>query len=99
LDKHIRNSMESKTLTGTGLCPAHQDLYDKGYIALVEVTSPSHGANIKLEDADRTGAVCHLSREVADDIFNIKLSKTIPMVFVEPSVIEKLQNMIEKENK
>lgn len=98
LDRRLRQSMERNTITGTGLCPEHQELYDKGYIALVEATSPSHGANIKPEDAIRTGVICHLNREAADNIFNIELPKTIPMVFVEPGVIEKLQAMTEKEN-
>lgn len=97
LDSRLIQSMERNTITGAGLCPEHQDLYDKGYIALVEATSPSHGANIKPEDANRTGVICHLKREAADNIFNIELSKTIPMVFVEPGVIEKLNAMTEPE--
>lgn len=92
----LRQSMERNTVTGYGLCPEHQELFDKGYIALVEATSPSHGANLKPEDAIRTGTVCHLKREAADHIFNIPLDSKLPMVFVEPGVIGKLQAMTEK---
>jgi len=94
----LRESMEHDTITGYGLCPEHQELFDKGYIALVEATSPSSGANLKPHEANRTGIICYLRREIADDVFNVKLSETIPMVFVEPGVIEKLQSMMEKEN-
>jgi len=93
LDKRLRESMEHKTITGYGLCPEHQELFDKGYIALVEATAPAGRANIKPEDANRTGAICHLKREAANHIFDISLDSKLPMVFVEPGVIEKLQAM------
>lgn len=92
-DRRLKESMESHTITGTGLCLEHQELYNKGYIALVEATSDSRIANIKSKDANRTGRICHLKREVADQIFNVPLPKNLPMAFVEPGFIEKLQAM------
>jgi hypothetical protein len=97
LDKRLRQSMKRNTVTGYGLCPEHQELFDKGYIALVEATSPSSEANLKLEEVNRTGKICHLKRSAADNIFNIKLPDKIPMIFVEPGVIDKLQTMTESE--
>ena len=98
LDNRLRESMEARTLTGAGLCPEHQKLYDEGYVALVGVdASQSHiSANdsIKPEDAYRTGDVAHVRRTVVARIFNVPIADDIPLVFCEPAVITKLQEMM-----
>jgi hypothetical protein len=93
----LRNTFERNTITGWGLCPEHKKLHEDGFVALVEANPPKKypQANLKPEDADRTGNICHLRRTVADDIFNVKLDPKLPMIFVEPGVIDKLKGMTE----
>jgi hypothetical protein len=80
LDCRLRNTLERTTVTHVALCPEHQKLYDDGYIALVEA-----------EDAYRTGRVAHLKRRLYAEIFNVPLDDpNLPMVFVEPEVIDML---------
>lgn len=93
MDTRLRNSMEVKTTTGWGLCDEHQKLMDEGYIALVEATGTEGSSTLKQENAIRTGNIYHLRRAVAHNIFNVKLPDDLPMVFIEPGVIEKIQAM------
>lgn len=98
MDTRIRNgklmeSMERNTITGAGLCEEHQKLFDDGYIALVECDNTSDQQRLRPENANRTGNICHIRRSLADQIFNIKISESLPMVFIEVGIIEKLQDM------
>jgi hypothetical protein len=96
LDCRLRNTLERTTVTHVALCPEHQKLYDDGYIALVEADSAKSGITpdmdrIKPEDAYRTGRVAHLKRRLYAEIFNVPLDDpNLPMVFVEPEVIDML---------
>ena len=99
LDKRLRNSMERKTVTGWDLCSEHATLWQKGYIALVACDpekSTFTGNIIKPEDAYRTGAIAHIRKAVAREIFNVEM--TSPVAFVEPEVIDMLENMQGEEN-
>jgi hypothetical protein len=96
LDKRLRASMKHHTVTGWGLCPEHQKLFDDGYVALVECDpqrSGVHGERMKPEQAHRTGRLAHLRRTVFARVFNAPIEDKLPCVFVEPGVIEKLQTM------
>ena len=96
LDKRLRNTLERKTVTGWDLCPEHAKLWEKGYIALVECDperSKFIGGNIKPEDACRTGRIVHLRKAVAKDIFNVEM--TSPVAFVEPGVVDMLEEIQE----
>ena len=99
LDRRLRASMEHHTATGWGLCAEHQKLYDAGFVALIECDpqrsgSPAGGANVKPEQAYRTGRVAHLRRDVFARVFNVPIAADLPCVFVEPDVIERLQSMM-----
>jgi len=100
LDKRLRQSMAHHTVTGWGLCPDHERLFQEGYVALVECDpqrsggAPSSGS-IKPEQAYRTGRLAHLTREAFAKVFNVPLSTEQPCVFVEPEVIDHLQAMVE----
>lgn len=86
--------MQEKTVTGWGLCPEHQELADRGYIALVECDpekTPAHGSTVKPEDAYRTGLVVHVRREVAERIFRDLTPG--PVMFIEPDVTAYLQSI------
>jgi hypothetical protein len=100
-DRRLQNSLEQTTLTGSGLCPDHQKLFDDGYIALVEVdptkSSPAGGPNashMKHEDAHRTGVIMHMRRPVAEAFFTVPM--TGPMVFADPDLIAHFQAMMEQ---
>lgn len=99
LDKRLRNSLERKTVTGWDLCPKHAKLWQEGYIALVACDpekSRFTGNIIKPEDAYRTGAIAHIRKAVAREIFNVEM--TGPVAFVEPAVIDMLEKMQRGEN-
>jgi hypothetical protein len=99
-DRRLRAALERFTLTGWGLCPAHQALFDKGFVALVEFDpaqsgSPLPGDRLRPEQAYRTGSVLHMRREPFAEIFNVSVDFKLPFVFVEIGAIEKLQALVE----
>lgn len=99
LDKRLRATLERYTLTGWGLCPEHQALFDQGFVALVEFDparsgSPLPGDRFKPEQAYRTGVLAHLRREVFSEVFRTSLDPQLPMVFVELGTVSKLQALI-----
>lgn len=94
LDRRLRDRFERTTLTGMGLCAEHQELYDKGYVALVGIDpekSGKHGDTLHFDAAYRTGRVAHLRFEVWERMLNRPLAqkdrKPLPMVFVDDEVI------------
>ncbi|MGV7186984.1 ATPase [Xanthomonas axonopodis] len=97
LDRRLRASLERHTATGWGLCPEHQQLFDAGFVALVECDPQRSGSpatdRVKPEQAYRTGRLAHLKREVFAEVFNVQIEDKQPCVFVEPGVIEQLQAM------
>lgn len=82
LDKRVKNSMDKYTVTGHGLCPEHQELADKDYIALIVV---------KADRETRTGQLVHLKREVMISLFDAKI--TGPVVYIDEELFSKLQIM------
>jgi len=101
IDRRLRESLDRHTVTGWGLCPQHQALFDDGYIALVECDpehsgNPSPGDLVKPDKAYRTGRLAHVKRDVFDRLFNVPRNDKLPCVFVEPGVIEKLQALAEE---
>lgn len=102
MDKHLRNSMKTNTLTGYGLCPEHQKLHDEGYIALIAVdpglssNKPKNNMINGLHGVHRTGAVAHVRREVAKDLFNCDIPEG-PFMYCEPEVISMLEKMQAKD--
>jgi len=98
LDRRLRASLERHTTTGWGLCPAHKQLSDDGFVALIEFdpqrSGASAGACLNPEQAYRTGRLAHLKREAFGELFNVPIADDQPCVFVEPGVIEQLQTMM-----
>ena len=99
IDRRLREKFDRFTLTGTGLCPEHQEKYDEGYVAMVAVDPAKSGAfsgspTLKAEDAYRTGAVAHVKFDAWGKIFNSpppeKDGERLPMVFVDEQVITML---------
>ena len=82
LDKRLKKSLERYTVTGTGLCPEHQQLADSGYIALLVVEG---------DNQIRTGELVHLKREVAEQMFNQSMPSKI--AYIDREVFDHLQQL------
>jgi hypothetical protein len=99
-DKRLRASLERHTATGWSLCTEHQRLFSEGYVALIECDPqrsglPLAGDRLKPEQAFRTGRLVHVKREVFVRLFNVPIRDGQACVFVEPSVIDCLQSMVQ----
>lgn len=98
LGRRLRASLEHQTVTGWGLCPEHQKLFDAGFVALVECdpqrSGSQAGGRVKPEQAYRTGRLAHLRRTAFAQMFNVPVAEDHPCVFVEPGVIDQLQSMV-----
>lgn len=66
LNKRLANTLNEKTMVGTGMCPSHEKMKDEGYIALV-------GVEKECANPIRTGKVCHIRSSAWAKIFNIPL--------------------------
>lgn len=83
LDKRLRASMESKTVTGIGLCPEHQAQVDQGYVLLVEAEQTYEGIK-------RLGRIVALRAERWGDIFDTPAPPK-GVGFAQPEVIDQLE--------
>ena len=98
LDKRLKESMESKTITGYGLCPEHQKLHDEGYIALIAVdesrssNKPKNNIIKGLDGIYRTGNIAFIKREAAQRVFNCE-TPSGPFMYCEDEVINMLEKM------
>jgi hypothetical protein len=93
IDKRLKKSLERKTLTGRGICPEHQELLDKGFIALIGIISSKSDTNGKTmthENAHRSGELIFLKEEVAREMFDIQIQK---IMHVDEKVIEYLKTV------
>lgn len=98
LQKRLRASLAPQTTTGWGLCVEHQQLFDQGFVALVECDPERSGRRSACEgmqpdQAYRTGRLAHLRRSVFAEVFNVPIEAERAMVFVEPGVIERIEAM------
>lgn len=94
LHKRLQNIDPEKTTTGYGMCEEHQRLFDEGYIALIGVENSDPGKDtLKMEEAYRTGEVCHLKKDLFNQIFNVEVDEELPLVFVDAQVIAHLQQL------
>lgn len=97
LDRRLRQSMESRTVTGWSLCPEHEKLYADGYVALVAVDEKQSGFPMAPDNVYRTGAIMHVRGEALKQIVNVPIEKSPgvlhPFMFVQAEVIDKIQAM------
>ena len=94
MDKRLQPVFDRSTVTDRGICPEHEKLHAEGYVALVECTAPSNRNTLKLEDAVRTGKIAHIKRDVFSKIFNAPCDPKLPMMFIDPEAMAKLEAMI-----
>lgn len=101
LDRRLKNSLEHHTVTGYGLCPEHEKMNDDGYLALIECANDSKRERLEAHEANRTGRVAHIRREVAKRLFNVPVEdiEDNPVMYVqagingEKGVIDLLRDM------
>lgn len=101
IDTRLRDRFEMNTLTGWGLCPEHQKLFDDGYLAIVAVdetkSSRNENGEITPVGAWRLGEIAHLRQEMAEKVFSApmrdKNGNRHELVFCELSVIEYLKSI------
>ena len=102
LDRRLSNSLESKTLTGYGLCDEHNKLFEDEYIALIGIdeskSTVETNGNILPHNAYRTGSVAHVKYSVLEGFFNVPINKSLPLIFVEDAVIDKLKECTVENN-
>jgi hypothetical protein len=106
LHRRLVQKFEPRTVTGYGMCPEHQQLFDLGYVAVVgideEKSSNTHrGHKLKMEDVWRTGRIAHVRREVYARMFNVEIPDDLPMVWGDDAVLdllEKAQKTVERDN-
>jgi hypothetical protein len=94
LNKYLRKTLTRDMVTGLSLCPEHKKMSGE-YVALVGVSNAPRAGQSRLnpEDAIRTGDLAHLKWEAADNIFNVKMDRKHPMVYVDTEVIEHLKKL------
>lgn len=97
IDTRMRDRFEMRTPTHWDLCPEHKKLHQDGFIALVEVKNTVMTRNLKPDEAVRTGLMCHVKREVFLQLFGAGAPADIPMVFVEPGLIQGINERVNDE--
>jgi len=87
LDRRLCKTLNHRNITGLGMCEEHQKMIDEGFVHFVEARPPKNPTKtvdvVDAKDADRTGRVFHLKREVAQEIFNVDI---LDVQFCEPDV-------------
>lgn len=95
IDRRLNAVFERFTVTGYSLCPDDQKKFDDGYVALVVVSNmPASGNTMQPRNAKPIGVVAHVKRDVARKIFNVSIPDDLEMVYVEPGVITKFEEMM-----
>lgn len=95
LDKRLRNSMERYTVTGYGICPEHQKQLDDGYVMLIGVLNqaPEDQRLLKPSEAQRSGRIAALHRDVWGRVFTGAELPKNGIAFVEDAVLEHLEKL------
>jgi hypothetical protein len=91
LDTRLQERFDYRTITGYALCPEHEEMRKKGYIAIIEVKNDPQCAKdgLKIEEANRTGVFCHIGSNTAKRFFNVPLdAEKTPVAFAQEGLIE-----------
>ena len=94
INRYVSHRLAPYNARGWGLCPRDQELFSRGYVALVEYDpkrSPAQGmfGQPELEDAYRTGWTAHLNPSQLNGLFPHRDANR-PFEFVVPGVIQRL---------
>ena len=97
LDTQLRQQFDMHTVTGWGLCETHQELHDKGFIALVAIdpTKSKRGrdGNVSAHDAYRTGHVIHVLRDKWAALFSVPCPD-VPLVFIDDDTAQFIESIV-----
>ena len=97
LHRRLQPVLESKTVTGWGICEEHKKLRDEGFVALVEINNPEDsGSTLSQEAASRTGQIMHMKREIFEEIFDRRVDER-GVAFVEPQVVEMIKKFYKRD--
>ena len=97
--KNTKAELDMYTVTGYAFSPEVQEQLDKGFVAIIEIDEEAtmsklpKGKQPKMLDAVRTGRLCYLKKEVADELFNLEVQE---MNFASEDVFEMLNKQYEK---
>lgn len=99
LDKQLKDSMESKTLTGYSKCSDCQKQIDEGFVAFVEIDASKSNIRPEAETLNlgtvyRTGRVSWLHKEAAKLMFNVVIHE---MQFIDIQTTKALQELANHE--
>lgn len=95
VDRRLRQSLETRTVTDWGMCPDCTSKKNEGYIALVgmdEQLSTLGEDTVKPSDAHRTGEVVHVRSSIWPKVFNVPVPSN-GVAFVTPEVVELLKKL------
>lgn len=97
-NRKIRRRFEMKDAANWYLCTEHEKLHQEGFIALVEAVQPSHtlaedGTVTEGGDPHRTGKVIHVRFELAEQLFQTRIDRSLPLVWCHPDVGKRLEAM------
>ena len=90
--RDLRPTLDAKTTTGHSPCPTCQGRINEGFIALVETAEANPGRSTVGIEVKRSGSFAFLRKAIFPEIFNVPIP-TVPMVFVEPGVLEQLMSL------
>jgi len=94
LDQKLRNKFEMHEVTGMGKCKDCVEKTGDNYIAAVVSEDVTPGqALLKNKDAERTGEIYWLRKEVFFTIFDVNQDDIKEMVFIDSGVAEKLKEL------
>lgn len=94
IDKRMQNSMEHKTTVGMGISPEVEELFAKGYVALIEIDPAKSGIGndkkLSPKDAYRTGNIAYLKRNVLKELFTVPLEDSQNIVYIDEKIFQHL---------
>ena len=97
IDKRMKNSMEHKTTVGMGVCPEVEELFAKGYVALIEIDPAKSGRGndkkLSPKDAYRTGNIAYLKRDVLKELFTMPLEDNQNIVYIDEETFQYLAEL------
>lgn len=92
LHKQLKEIPEKNKITGYGLCESDEKRFKEGYLALIVIKNGSKDQKIKFEDADRTGTIIHVKRDVFANMVDTPIKDDEELMFID----EEMEAMIKE---
>ena len=96
INKKLRPIKEEEKFTGHALCEEHDNLFKKGYVALIGVhpMPEEAGSKIQLSDPDRTGMIAHVARDFLKELISIPFSEKDSMMFIDQEALDYIKDHV-----